>query len=97
MELAWAMKHKTKVQPLHLPSDKGNIGLWISMAPEAFRWIFAINFHPIIDSDTRILAHTLPVLTSDAIKLKPCPPLPDRCSVEELVDQAMHENENKVS
>merc|ERR1712176_964655 len=84
MELAWAMKHKKKVQPLHVPLDKKKIGHWISMAPEMFRWIFAINFHPVLDTDARLLAGTLPTIISDANNLDPCPPLPDGCSAEDL-------------
>jgi len=97
IELTWAMKHKKKVQPLHLPIDKDNIGLWISTAPEAFRWIFAINFHPIFDADSQILAGMLPTIVSDAIKLYPCPPLPDGRTAEALVDQAMLEIDKQES
>ena len=65
---------------------------------EYWEWFdFAIDFHPVLEASSRLLAAILPTIVSDANKLTPCPPLPDGCSAEELVDQAMLEIEKKVS
>lgn len=93
MELAWAMKHNKNIQPLYLPADKDKIGLWSNMSPKAFQWIFATKIHPVLDTDSRLLAGTLPTIVSDAKSLTPCPTLPDGCSAEQLVDQAILEIE----
>jgi len=97
MEVAWAMKYGKKVQPLHLPSAKGEIGYWSSIAPQIFSWIFSINILPLENSDSRLLSGTVPVILSDACKAKTCPSLPVGMNVEETVKQAKIEVETKKS
>jgi len=93
MEVAWAMKYGKKVQPLHLPSAKTELGYWISITPQAFRWIFAINILPLEDVDPRLLNTTIPIILSDAYKTESAPPLPEGMDVEETVRHAMLEVE----
>jgi len=95
MELAWAMKYRKRVQPLHLPKETDKITCWTSMAPQTFKWVFSVNSLPVQDSDSRLLRCSIPVLLADANQVKICPPLPDGMNEQEVVNQTMLEFETR--
>ena len=66
LELAWAQKHGKKVQPVHLAPDKSNLGKFRDSCPDAFRWIFGINFLSVDITDMRMFEATLPIILRDA-------------------------------
>jgi len=72
-ELNWAMEYGKKVQPVHLPSDKPQIGVWRNLTPAPYRWIFERNFLCIDDTDTRLLSATLPIILNDTKKTSKAP------------------------
>lgn len=89
MELAWAMKYRKKVQPLHLPMDKFGMEQMSILTPKGFGWIFNRNMLPIDDADVRLMRSTLPIILKDAVNAESSPRLPDKCNAEEVVEQAM--------
>ena len=90
MEISWAMQHQKKIQPLHLPSDKDNIGHMNNVAPQYFSWVFKRNILPILDTDLRILRRTIPIILNDAVRAESSPRLPDGYDAEKIVKQVIY-------